>query len=434
MRTVRVIGAGLAGCEATWQLAKRGIEVELWEMRPHKLTPAHRTGYLAELVCSNSLRSQNLTTAPGLLKEEMRRLDSIIIRWADATRVPAGEALAVDREAFASGITEELESIPQVRLIREELRELPEGPAIVATGPLTSDDLAKAIGAFFGEDYLYFYDALAPIVSAESLNYDRIFRASRYGKGEEAYLNCPLTEEEYYTFYRALREADIHTGHDFEPLSFFEGCLPIEEMAARGPDTLRFGPMKPVGLIDPHTGKQPFAVVQLRPENRAETMYNLVGFQTRLRWGEQERVFRLIPGLEQAEFLRFGAMHRNTYLNAPKLLLPTFQTRREPALFFAGQITGVEGYIESAASGLIAGINLARILSGKPPVVFPAQTCLGALSRHITTAVQPFQPMNINFGLLPPLERKPRNRQARRQALAMRALKALEEFKEKELR
>ncbi|MGB9919452.1 MAG: methylenetetrahydrofolate--tRNA-(uracil(54)-C(5))-methyltransferase (FADH(2)-oxidizing) TrmFO [Moorellales bacterium] len=434
MRTVRVIGAGLAGCEATWQLAKRGIEVELWEMRPHKLTPAHRTGYLAELVCSNSLRSQNPTTAPGLLKEEMRRLDSIIIRWADATRVPAGEALAVDREAFASGITEELESIPQVRLIREELRELPEGPAIVATGPLTSDDLAKAIGAFFGEDYLYFYDALAPIVSAESLNYDRIFRASRYGKGEEAYLNCPLTEEEYYTFYRALREADIHTGHDFEPLSFFEGCLPIEEMAARGPDTLRFGPMKPVGLIDPHTGKQPFAVVQLRPENRAETMYNLVGFQTRLRWGEQERVFRLIPGLEQAEFLRFGAMHRNTYLNAPKLLLPTFQTRREPTLFFAGQITGVEGYIESAASGLIAGINLARILSGKPPVVFPAQTCLGALSRHITTAVQPFQPMNINFGLLPPLERKPRNRQARRQALAMRALKALEEFKEKELR
>jgi len=433
MKAVRIIGGGLAGCEAAWQLARRGVEVEIWEMRPEKLTPAHRTGYLAELVCSNSLRSQALTTAPGLLKEEMRRLDSLIIRWADATRVPAGEALAVDREAFAGGITDELRQLPRVKVVREEARELPEPPAIVATGPLTSDELARAIGEFFGEDHLYFYDALAPIVSAESLNFERLFRASRYGKGEDAYLNCPLTEEEYYTFYRALREADTYIGHEFDRPGFFEGCLPIEEMAARGPDTLRFGPMKPVGLTDPRTGRQPFAVVQLRPENRAETMFNLVGFQTRLRRPEQERVFRLIPGLERAEFLRFGAMHRNTYLNAPKLLLPTFQARQEPELLFAGQITGVEGYVESAASGLIAGINMARILSRKLPVVFPEETCLGGLSRHIATAVQPFQPMNINFGLLPPLSKRVRNRRQRREALARRALEALEQFKEKEL-
>jgi len=295
LTVVRVIGGGLAGSEAAWQLAKRGVSVELWEMRPAKLTPAHRTGHLAELVCSNSLRSDALTTAVGLLKEEMRRLDSLILRWAEATRVPAGEALAVDREAFAAGITETLTSLPQVKLVREEVKEMPAGPAIVASGPLTSEELAQAMAAYFGEDHLYFYDAVAPIVSAESLNFERIFRASRYGKGEEAYLNCPLTEEEYKAFYHALREADTYTGHAFEEASYFEGCLPIEVMAARGPDTLRFGPMKPVGLIDPRTGKQPYAVVQLRPENRAETMYNLVGFQTRLRWKEQERVFRLIP-------------------------------------------------------------------------------------------------------------------------------------------
>ena len=433
MEPVKVIGGGLAGSEAAWQLAKRGVEVELWEMRPGKLTPAHRTGYLAELVCSNSLRSQALTTAAGLLKEEMRRLDSLVIRWADATRVPAGEALAVDREAFAAGITQTLEALSGVRIVREECTEVPEGPAVVATGPLTSGDLAEAIARFFGEGYLYFFDAISPIVSADSLNYERIFRASRYGKGDEAYLNCPLTEEEYYRFYEALREADRYTGHDFEEATYFEGCLPIEEMAARGRETLRFGPMKPVGLVDPRTGKPPYAVVQLRPENLSETMYNLVGFQTRLRWKEQERVFRLIPGLENAEFLRFGAMHRNTYINSPKLLLPTFQTRKNPLLFFAGQITGVEGYVESAASGLIAGINLGRLLRGQEPLVFPQETCLGALSCHLATAAQPFQPMNINFGLLAPLETRRRERQRRRQALAQRALEVLQQFVEKRL-
>lgn len=432
MTVVKVVGGGLAGSEAAWQLAKRGFTVELWEMRPEKLTPAHRTGYLAELVCSNSLRSEGLTSAVGLLKEEMRRLDSLILRWADATRVPAGQALAVDREAFAAGITETLSGLPGVRLVRGEVKELPDGPTIVASGPLTSDELARSIAAYFGEDHLYFYDAVAPIVSADSLNFERIFRASRYGKGEEAYLNCPMSEEEYYTFYHALREADTYAGHDFEDACYFEGCLPIEVMAARGPETLRFGPMKPVGLIDPRTGKQPYAVVQLRPENRAETMYNLVGFQTRLRWKEQERVFRLIPGLERAEFLRFGVMHRNTYINAPRLLLPTFQTRKNPLLFFAGQVTGVEGYVESAASGLVAGINMARLLAGQQPLVFPEETCLGGLSRHIATAAQPFQPMNINFGLLAPLRKAPRGRQQRRQAMAERSLKALASFVENE--
>lgn len=432
MTAVKVIGGGLAGSEAAWQLAKRGLAVELWEMRPEKLTPAHRSGYLAELVCSNSLRSRALSTAVGLLKEEMRRLDSLIMRCADATQIPAGEALAVDREAFAAQVTAFLTSLPQVKLVRDEMRDIPPGPAIIATGPLTSEALAAAIAAFCGEEHLYFYDAVAPIVSADSLNYDRLFRASRYGKGEDAYLNAPLSEEEYLAFYRALRAADVYSGHAFEEAAYFEGCLPIEEMAARGPQTLLFGPMKPVGLVDPRTGKQPYAVVQLRPENREATMYNLVGFQTRLRRPDQERVFRLIPGLERAEFLRYGMIHRNTYLNAPRVLLPTFQTRRDPLLFFAGQITGVEGYLESAASGLVAGINLGRILSGREPVVFPPETCLGGLSRHLGAATQPFQPMNANFGLLPPLTKRTQARRKRREALAARALEVLTAFIENE--
>lgn len=432
MTAVKVIGGGLAGSEAAWQLAKRGLAVELWEMRPEKLTPAHRSGYLAELVCSNSLRSRALSTAVGLLKEEMRRLDSLIMRCADATQIPAGEALAVDREAFAAQVTAFLTSLPQVKLVRDEMRDIPPGPAIIATGPLTSEALAAAIAAFCGEEHLYFYDAVAPIVSADSLNYDRLFRASRYGKGEDAYLNAPLSEEEYLAFYRALRAADVYSGHAFEEAAYFEGCLPIEEMAARGPQTLLFGPMKPVGLVDPRTGKQPYAVVQLRPENREATMYNLVGFQTRLRRPDQERVFRLIPGLERAEFLRYGMIHRNTYLNAPRVLLPTFQTRRDPLLFFAGQITGVEGYVESAASGLVAGINLGRILSGREPVVFPPETCLGGLSRHLEAATQPFQPMNANFGLLPPLTKRTQARRKRREALAARALEVLTAFIENE--
>lgn len=432
MTAVKVIGGGLAGSEAAWQLAKRGLAVELWEMRPEKLTPAHRSGYLAELVCSNSLRSRALSTAVGLLKEEMRRLDSLIMRCADATQIPAGEALAVDREAFAAQVTAFLTSLPQVKLVRDEMRDIPPGPAIIATGPLTSEALAAAIAAFCGEEHLYFYDAVAPIVSADSLNYDRLFRASRYGKGEDAYLNAPLSEEEYLAFYRALRAADVYSGHAFEEAAYFEGCLPIEEMAARGPQTLLFGPMKPVGLVDPRTGKQPYAVVQLRPENREATMYNLVGFQTRLRRPDQERVFRLIPGLERVEFLRYGMIHRNTYLNAPRVLLPTFQTRRDPLLLFAGQITGVEGYVESAASGLVAGINLGRILSGREPVVFPPETCLGGLSRHLASPTQPFQPMNVNFGLLPPLAKRTQARRKRREALAARALEVLTAFIENE--
>lgn len=431
MTGVVIVGAGLAGSEAAWQIARRGVPVILYEMRPYKKTPAHHTGDFAELVCSNSLRAQALENAVGLLKEEMRRLDSLIMRAADATRVPAGGALAVDRTAFAAYVTEALINEPLVTVQREEVTTIPEHtPTIIATGPLTSEALAAAIRELTGEDYLYFYDAVAPIVTLESINMEKVFWASRYDKGEAAYLNCPMTEEEYQRFYEALVTAERVPLKSFEKEIHFEGCMPIEAMAARGRDTLRFGPLKPVGLIDPRTGKQPYAVVQLRQDNREGTLFNMVGFQTNLKWGEQQRVFRLIPGLENAEFVRYGVMHRNTYLNAPILLKPTLECKKRPGLFFAGQITGVEGYVESAAAGLIAGINAARIVQGLEPVVFPPETAHGSLMHYITTAdPKNFQPMNVNYGLFPPLPEKIRDRKRRNLALAERALRVLDEWR-----
>ncbi|KKM11818.1 tRNA (uracil-5-)-methyltransferase [Clostridiales bacterium PH28_bin88] len=429
-RRVLVVGGGLAGAEAGWQLAKRGVPVEIREMRPHKLTPAHHSGYLAELVCSNSFRANNLENAVGLLKEEMRRLDSLVMRCADAHRIPAGGALAVDREGFAKMVTETLEQHPLVRLVREEVSDISlEDVTILATGPLTSSRLAASIRQFSGEDYLYFYDAAAPIVTAESVDYEKAFRASRYGKGDADYINCPMTEEEYHRFYEALVGAETHPLHCFEREVYFEGCMPVEAMAARGRQTLLFGPLKPVGLLDPKTGRQPFAVVQLRQDNREGTLLNMVGFQTHLKWGEQEQVFRMIPGLEKAEFIRFGVMHRNTYINSPRILRPTMQTIKEKRLFFAGQITGVEGYVESASNGLVAGINAARSVTGQDPVVFPTTTAHGALCHYITSAVpDTFQPMNVTFGLMPPLETKVKGRRARNEKLAARALQELENF------
>ncbi|WP_258360890.1 methylenetetrahydrofolate--tRNA-(uracil(54)-C(5))-methyltransferase (FADH(2)-oxidizing) TrmFO [Moorella sulfitireducens (nom. illeg.)] len=419
-----IIGGGLAGSEAAWQAARRGIKVELWEMRPGKMTPAHRTGYLAELVCSNSLRADTLENAAGLLKAEMRLAGSLLMAVAGECRVPAGKALAVDREEFAARVTAALEAEEKITIIREEVRAVPDyTPVIVASGPLTSLALAESLNSLTGTGYLYFYDAAAPIVTADSLNYSRIFKASRYGRGEEDYLNCPLNEEEYRRFYEALITAERHPRHQFEPEVVFEGCMPVEVMARRGPDTLRFGPMRPVGLVDPATGKEPYAVVQLRRDNLAGTLYNLVGFQTSLKWGEQERVFRLIPGLEEAEFVRFGVMHRNTYINAPRVLKPTLQLKEHPQVFLAGQLTGVEGYIESAASGLVAGVNAARLIKGLEPLALPPVTAHGALLHYITDPTHdPLQPMHINFGLLPPLERRVKNREARNRALAERAL------------
>ncbi|HEY8552117.1 MAG TPA: FADH(2)-oxidizing methylenetetrahydrofolate--tRNA-(uracil(54)-C(5))-methyltransferase TrmFO [Thermaerobacter sp.] len=428
---VTVIGGGLAGSEAAWQVARRGIPVRLYEMRPVKSTPAHHTGNLAELVCSNSLRGAQLDQAPGLLKEEMRRLGSLIMQAADASAIPAGSALAVDREEFSRRVTEAILNHPLIEVIREEVTEPPaDGPVIIATGPLTSDALSRWIREFTGEEYLAFFDAAAPIVTYESLDLSKLFRASRYGKGSgDDYLNSPMTREQYEAFWKALVEAERHVPHDFEQGLFFEGCLPIEEMARRGPDTLRYGPLKPVGLIDPRTGKEPYAVVQLRRDNRYGTLYNLVGFQTSLKWGEQKRVFRMIPGLENAEFARYGVMHRNTFICSPKILKPTMQTRKRPDLFFAGQITGVEGYIESAATGIVAGINAARLVRGEEPVAFPPETAHGALTRYITEAhPDHFQPMNIAFGLLPPLERRVRDPRRRKLLMAERALKALEGF------
>ncbi|HOB87726.1 MAG TPA: methylenetetrahydrofolate--tRNA-(uracil(54)-C(5))-methyltransferase (FADH(2)-oxidizing) TrmFO [Bacillota bacterium] len=428
MSDLLIIGAGLAGSEAAWQAARCGLSVELVEMRPEKSTPAHHTGLFAELVCSNSLRAAALTNAVGLLKEEMRRLDSLIIDAAYRHRLPAGGALAVDRQAFSREITERLKSLPQVTVTVAEATEIPrQRPAIVATGPLTSPALAEAIRALTGEEYLYFYDAAAPIVTAESIDESKTFLASRYGKGSDDYINCPLNEEEYYRFWKELTEAQVHQGHEFEEKEkYFEGCMPVEELARRGRDTLRFGPMKPVGLVDPRTGQQPFAVVQLRRDNKEGTLYNLVGFQTRLKWSEQARVFRLIPGLERAEFVRYGVMHRNTYLNGPRLLDATFQLRDKPGLFFAGQISGVEGYVESAASGLVAGLNAAAWFKKHPPLVFPPETALGALGHYLETASpENFQPMNINFGLFPPVKQRGKQR---KEALAKRALESLEQF------
>ncbi|MCG0237960.1 MAG: methylenetetrahydrofolate--tRNA-(uracil(54)-C(5))-methyltransferase (FADH(2)-oxidizing) TrmFO [Firmicutes bacterium] len=431
---ITVIGAGLAGSEAAWQAAQRGVRVTLYEMRPRVSTGMHQTDQFAELVCSNSFRANSLENAVGLLKEEMRRMGSLIMAMADAHRVPAGGALAVDRHAFSAAVTRALMEHPNIRIVREEVREIPpDGIVIIATGPLTSGALAEAIRRFTGEEYLAFYDAAAPIVVADSIDMEKVFRASRYGKGQgDEYLNCPMTREEYMRFYEALLTAEKAIPHNPEDLkiTYFEGCLPIEEMARRGPDTLRFGPLKPVGLRDPRTGKEPYAVVQLRQDNAAASHYNMVGFQTSLKWGEQQRVFRMIPGLENAEFARYGVMHRNTFIKSPKVLLPTLQTRKRPTLFFAGQITGVEGYVESAAGGLVAGINAARLALGLEPLAFPPETALGALPRYITEAdPDNFQPMNIAFGLLPPPPVRTRDKRAARRIVSERALQVLENFK-----
>lgn len=430
MRKVTVLGAGLAGSEAAWQLAEAGIDVDLFEMRPEVMTPAHHTGMFAELVCSNSLRAAAIENAVGLLKEEMRYLNSLVMRAADATSVPAGGALAVDREDFSRMITETLRSHPRIHIIHAELEQIPDArPLIIATGPLTSPALSLAISRITGNEYLYFYDAAAPIVTADSLDMDIIYRASRYGKGDDDYLNCPMTREQYELFWQELTQAETAPVKDFEKVVVFEGCMPIETMACRGIDTMRFGPMKPVGLKHPQTGEMPYAVVQLRQDNVSATLYNMVGFQTHLKWPEQQRVFRLIPGLENAEFVRYGVMHRNTFINSPKILQPTLQMKGQPEILFAGQITGVEGYVESAASGLVAGINAAQIVQGHEPMVFPAQTAHGALCRYITEADSAhFQPMNINFGLLPPLEHKIRDKKLKNRTIADRALTALREF------
>ena len=427
-----IIGGGLAGSEAAWQAARRGVRVRLSEMKPQKFSPAHQSPFLGELVCSNSLRAEGRESAVGLLKEEMRRLDSLIMAAALATRVPAGKALAVDRGKFASYITRVLEAEPLIKIIREEVEApAPETTTIIATGPLTSDSLAEALGRLTGQKHLHFYDAIAPIVAAESIDLGKVFRASRYGAGED-YLNCPFSEAEYAAFYEALTSAEHVPLKPFEEPRYFEGCLPVEIMAARGFRTLLFGPMKPVGLVDPQTGRQPFAVVQLRSENREGTLYNLVGFQTKLKYGEQERVFRLIPGLEQAEFARLGSIHRNTFIHSPGILSSYLNFLQYPRLFLAGQISGVEGYVESAAMGLLAGINAARQIQNRPLVTPPRETAMGALIGHLTnTATKDFQPMNVNFGLFPPLAgRTPKK--LRGAAYAARALMALENWMRRE--
>lgn len=425
MNKATVIGAGLAGCEAAWQLAKRGVHVTLIEMKPEKYTPAHHSAGFAELVCSNSLRSDQLTNAVGLLKEEMRQLDSLIMRAADATRVPAGGALAVDREAFSAYITKAIEECENITVVRGEITEIPEGNVIIATGPLTSDALAEKIAQLPGLETLNFYDAAAPIVSGESLDMSRVFRAGRYGRGDD-YLNCPFTKEEYMAFYEALLTAEKADVHGFDGKQVFEGCMPIEVMAARGEMVMAFGPMKPVGLTDPRTGREPFAAVQLRAENNEGTMYNLVGFQTRLKWGEQKRVFSMIPGLEHAEFLRYGVMHRNTFLHSPGFLDAHYQMIARPGTYFAGQMTGVEGYVESASSGMVAGISLSRQIMGLAPVDFTRLTAIGALAHHVAHATGDFQPMNANFGLLEPYEKRIRNKQERYGAISARSLDFIE--------
>ena len=425
MEQATVIGAGLAGCEAAWQLARRGVPTTLIEMKPDKYTPAHHHAGFAELVCSNSLRSDQLTNAVGLLKEEMRQLGSLVMRAADATRVPAGGALAVDREAFSQYITDAVSGHPLITVEHAEVTQLPARNAIIATGPLTSDALAAQIAAMPGLQTLNFFDAAAPIVSGESLDMDKVFRQSRYGRGDD-YLNCPMSREEYEAFYQALLTAEKADVHGFDGTQVFEGCMPIEVMAARGEMVMAFGPMKPVGLTDPRTGREPYAAVQLRAENAAGTMYNLVGFQTRLKWGEQKRVFSMIPGLEHAEFLRYGVMHRNTFLHSPGFLDANYQLISRPGVYFAGQMTGVEGYVESASSGMVAGISLARQLLGLAPVDFTQLTAIGALAHHVAHATGDFQPMNANFGLIAPCERRIRNKQERYGQIAARALNVIE--------
>ncbi|NKE05285.1 FADH(2)-oxidizing methylenetetrahydrofolate--tRNA-(uracil(54)-C(5))-methyltransferase TrmFO [Mesobacillus selenatarsenatis] len=427
--TVNVIGAGLAGSEAAWQLAERGIKVNLYEMRPVKQTPAHHTDKFAELVCSNSLRANTLTNAVGVLKEEMRNLNSVIIGAADACAVPAGGALAVDRHEFAAQVTSRVKEHPNVTVFNEEMTEIPQGPTIIATGPLTSQALSQQLKDLTGEEYLYFYDAAAPIIEKDSIDMEKVYLKSRYDKGEAAYLNCPMNEEEFDRFYEALISAETVPLKEFEKEIFFEGCMPIEVMGQRGRKTMLFGPMKPVGLEDPRTGKRPYAVVQLRQDDAAGTLYNIVGFQTHLKWGPQKEVIQLIPGLENAEIVRYGVMHRNTFINSPKVLKATYQFKNREDLFFAGQMTGVEGYVESAASGLIAGINAARLVKGEEPVEFPHETAMGSMARYITTTnAKNFQPMNANFGLFPDLPEKIKAKQERNEKHASRAMETIQKF------
>jgi methylenetetrahydrofolate--tRNA-(uracil-5-)-methyltransferase len=427
--TITVVGAGLAGSEAAWQIAQAGVKVKLYEMRPKTQTPAHHTDKFAELVCSNSLRANTLTNAVGVLKEEMRRLNSVIINAADRCAVPAGGALAVDRHEFAAHVTDAVRNHPLVEVISEEITEIPDGIVVIATGPLTSPALSTKLKELTGEEYLYFYDAAAPIIEKDSIDMNKVFVASRYDKGEAAYLNCPMTEEEFNRFYDALISAETVPLKEFEKEIFFEGCMPIEVLAKRGHKTMTFGPMKPVGLVDPRTGKKSYAVVQLRQDNSAATLYNIVGFQTHLKWPDQKRVFSLIPGLENCEIVRYGVMHRNTFINSPKLLKPTYQYKDRETLFFAGQMTGVEGYVESAASGLLAGINAARLAKGEELIELPPETIMGSMARYITTAdPKHFQPMNANFGLVPEWPERIRDKRLKNEKLAERALDTIQNF------
>jgi methylenetetrahydrofolate--tRNA-(uracil-5-)-methyltransferase len=435
--SIKIIGAGLAGCEAAWQCARRGVKVELSEMRPAKSTPAHQTDKFAELVCSNSLKSESENTAPWLLKEEMRRAGSILLEIARETQVPAGHALAVDRNAFSARVTEVISGDPHIRIVREEVSRIDEanGFTIVATGPLTSDGLSREIARLSGSDHLYFYDSISPIVEADSIDRSKVYLAARYGKGTDDYINCPFTKEEYDRFYEALIAAQSVEGHDWEKLNYFEGCLPIEEIARRGRDTLRFGPMKPVGLRDPATGKMPYAVVQLRQENQRADSYNLVGFQNHLKYGEQARVLRLIPGLENARFLRYGQIHRNTYINAPSLLQETLSLKGHPNVFFAGQISGVEGYTESIAMGMLAGIHVARLSQGLPAIPPPRESALGSLVYYLCHAdCKDFQPANITFDLLPKLDeggrQRVRDKQLRHKMVCDNASRAISKWLE----
>ena len=434
METVTVLGAGLAGSECAWQLAKRGIPVRLWEMKPEKMSPAHHSPWFGELVCSNSLRSDELTNAVGLLKAEMRAMDSLIMASADANKVAAGGALAVDREGFARQITETLEQHPNVEIIRKEALDIPEGEVVVATGPLSSDAIAEKIAALCPDSDLHFYDAVAPIVTLDSVDMDSAFFASRYDKGTADYVNCPMDKEEYLAFVRELVSAKEAPVHGFDDGGVFEGCMPVEVMARRGVDTLRYGPMKPVGLVDPRTGRENYAVVQLRRDNADGTIYNIVGFQTHLTWGEQKRVFSMIPALRNAEFVRYGVMHRNTYLNSPRLLDRYYRLRSDPRISFAGQMTGVEGYVESAASGMLVGIETAARVLGCEPVDFPQETAIGALGLYISGgSVGDFQPMNINFGIIKPLEYRVKGKRNKNAEISNRSLAIIEQLKEKEV-
>jgi len=426
---INVIGAGLAGCEAAWQIAKRGLKVRLYEMKPHVFSPAHHERNFAELVCSNSLGSNQLENAAGLLKEELRLLDSLILRCADLTKVPAGGALAVDRYRFSRMVTESITGLPNVTVINKEITEIPdEGITIIATGPLTAPALSESIARLLGKEHLFFYDAAAPIVTFESINMEKAFKASRYGKGSEDYINCPMDRTEYEAFVRELAAAETAEKKEFEKEIVFEGCMPVEVMCKRGPDTLRFGPLKPVGLVDPRTGNEPYAVVQLRQDNSEATLYNMVGFQTNLKWGEQKRVFRMIPGLENAEFVRFGVMHRNTFINSPGILDSTFRLKGSNGIYFAGQITGVEGYVESTASGLVAGINAAAEYLGKEKIIFPRETATGALANYISdVTVKNFQPMNINYGIIKDLGKRIKDKKKKKAEIARIALEKIHE-------